>query len=178
MGASGATFGYALHASAAGSGTRTLADALNSQLLHVCWQCNPIRRLPNHATSLRKLAQKPHHYGGRPPSALLTTRPIVTDIVCGSIIEERVGRTGQGCRSTDVQHNRKIPRQDKEGVHAKELSILSFRNPTHHYPAHSVQLLTCARNPTRLAATVEDKNASCRFVALAGSTGATIYSLR
>lgn len=103
MGASGATFGYAVHLLAAGLGTRTLADALVSQLLHVYRQRNPIRRLPHHGTGLRKLAPEPHYHGGRPPSTLLTTRPIVTDRVCGSDIERCVGRTSRRCRSADVQ---------------------------------------------------------------------------
>lgn len=120
---------------------------LDSQLLHVYRQRNSIRRLPCHATSLRKLAPKPHYHGGRPPSTVLTTRRVVTDRVCGSDIERCVGRICRGCRSADVQQKKKIPRRDKEGVQTGQLFILPFQIPTHyHYPVPAVQLDMCQRS--------------------------------
>lgn len=136
MGASGATFGYAVLPSTASFKSRTLADPLNSQLLHVHRQRNPIRRLPCHATGLHKLAPKPHYHGGRPPSTLLTTRRIVTDRVCGSDIEMCVGRTCRGCRSPMYNKTEKYPseirkafKQDNSSYYLPNSNTLSLACP-------------------------------------------------
>lgn len=118
----------------------TVAEARNtgsshdsSQLLHVHWQCHPLRRLSDRPTGLLELATKSNHHGRSPPSTFPCAQTISKNIEAAPTSAN--GSHTESCLSGIVRRKKSVFHKLRVAFGHRSMSLSSLDDNNNSFPS-------------------------------------------